>query len=110
MIAPAPPRLHGAPHAQEPATRYSKQIKPVSFVEENAGHLAGILAESDEPLILTEGGEARIVVQSVKAYEETQETIAFLKILLMGMEDVQAGRTIPADEAFESVLRGLADR
>lgn len=90
--------------------RYSKQIKPVSFVEGNAEHLSGILDESDEPLILTEGGEAKIVVQSIKAYEETQETIAFLKILLMGMEDIQARRTIPADEAFDSVLRGLAAR
>ncbi|WP_375404013.1 type II toxin-antitoxin system Phd/YefM family antitoxin [uncultured Sphingomonas sp.] len=90
--------------------RYSTQIKPVSFVEENVENLADILDGTDEPLILTEGGEARIVVQSVRAYEETQETIAFLKILLMGMEDVQAGRTIPADEAFDRVLRELADQ
>ena len=90
--------------------RYSRQIKPVSFVEANAHKLSDMLEETDEPLILTEEGEAKVVVQSVKSYEETQETIAFLKIVLMGMEDVQAGRTMPLDEAVAEIRRELADR
>lgn len=82
-----------------------KQTKPVSFIEENAHTLADVLDESGEPLILTQDGEARVVLQSVKAYEETQETIALLKLLLMSEVSVQQNGTRPAREALEEIRR-----
>lgn len=88
--------------------RYSKQIKPVSFVETNAEQLAGILDETDEPLILTEGGEAKIVVQSVKAYEETQETIAFLKIMLLELQRSRERPGMPLAETRDRLMRRFA--
>lgn len=88
--------------------RYSKQIKPVSFVEENAEQLSGILEETDEPLILTEGGEAKIVVQSIKAYEETQETIAFLKIMLLELQRSRERQGVPLAEARDRLMRRFA--
>lgn len=90
--------------------RYSTRIKPVSFVEENAEKLADILDGTDEPLILTQGGEAKIVVQSVKAYEETQETIAFLQLLTLRLGDARLERGIPVDEVFERVRRRIRER
>lgn len=90
--------------------RPSKQIKPVSFVEENARHLADVLDESGEPLILTENGEAKIVVQSVKAYEETQETIAFLKIMLLELRRSRDTPGIPLSEARERLMRRINER
>lgn len=90
--------------------RYSKQIKPVSFVEQNARHLADILDESGEPLILTEGGEAKVVVQSVKAYEEMQEKIALLQLLLVRLGDSRVERGIPIAEVREKLLCRIRDR
>lgn len=85
--------------------RPSKQIKPVSFMEENAYSLADVLDESGEPLILTQDGEAKFVLQSVKAYEETQETIALLKLLLLSEASIAEGGTRSAREAVEELRR-----
>ena len=45
-----------------------------------------------EPLIITQNGEAKAVLQDLASYEETQETLALLKLLALGQQDVEAGR------------------
>ena len=84
--------------------RYSKQIKPVSFVEEDAHNPADVLDESGEPFILTQDGAARVVLQSIEAYEDTQETIAFLKIMLLELERSRSRQGIPLAEVREQLM------
>ena len=90
--------------------RYSRQIKPVSYLEANARTLSDVLSETDEPLILTEDGEAKLVVQSVRSYEEAQETIAFLKIMLLELKRAQTSPGVPIAEVRERLTRGPAAR
>ena len=83
--------------------RYSTQIKPISYLKANAAEVLLELAESREPMIITQNGEAKAVIQDVASYERTQETLALLKILALGNKDIQAGRVKPAAE----VIAGL---
>jgi prevent-host-death family protein len=76
------------------------RVKPISYVKANAAELIRELAEKREPLIITQNGEATAVMQDVATYEQTQETLALLKILALGNRQVAEGRTVPADEAF----------
>lgn len=78
--------------------RYSTNIKPISYLKANAAEVLATLAEAREPLVITQNGEARAVLQDVASYEETQETLALLKILALGNQDVEAGRLRPAAE------------
>lgn len=78
--------------------RYSSQVKPISFLKANAADVLVRLAESREPLVITQNGEARAVLQDVASFEETQETLALLKILALGRQDVEAGRVKPAGD------------
>ena len=64
--------------------RYSTQIKPISFLKANAAEVLRELTERRRPLVITQNGEARAVMQDVASYEETQETLALLKILALG--------------------------
>ena len=50
------------------------------------------LAEQREPLVITQNGEAKAVLQDVASFEETQETLALLKVLALGQQDVEEGR------------------
>ncbi|GMV01251.1 MAG: type II toxin-antitoxin system prevent-host-death family antitoxin [Burkholderiaceae bacterium] len=75
--------------------RYSFQVKPISYLKANAAELLTRLAENRRPLIITQNGEARAVLQDVASFEETQETLALLKILALGQQDVEAGRVKP---------------
>lgn len=74
---------------------YATQIKPISYLKANAAEVLLDLAERREPLIITQNGEAKAVLQDVASYEQTQETLALLKILALGQQDVDAGRTYP---------------
>lgn len=62
--------------------RYSTQVKPISYLKANAAEVLSQLAEKREPVVITQNGEAKAVLQDVATYEETQETLALLKILV----------------------------
>lgn len=75
--------------------RYSTQVKPISYLKANAAEVLAQLAQQREPLLITQNGEARAVLQDVASWEETQETLALLKILALGNQQVEAGKTRP---------------
>ena len=80
--------------------KYSTRIKPISYLKANAAEVVRGLAESGEPMIITQNGEATAVIQDIASYEETQETLAFLKILALGEQQVREGKTVPAAKAM----------
>ena len=75
--------------------RYSSQVKPISYLKANAAEVLSHLAENREPLVITQNGEAKAVLLDVASFEETQETLALLKILALGQRDVEADRVKP---------------
>ena len=81
--------------------RYSSQVKPISYLKANAAEVLKRLAERREPLVITQNGEAKAVLQDVATYEETQETLALLKILALGNQDVAAGKLKPVADVVD---------
>lgn len=81
--------------------RYSTQIKPISYVKANAAEILDRLAETGDPLIITQNGEARAVLQDLATYERTEETLAMLKLIAMGQQEIAAGRVKPARDVME---------
>lgn len=75
--------------------RYSSQVKPISYLKANADEVLTQLAEQRKPLVITQNGEAKAVLQDVASFEETQETLALLKILALGQQDVEEGLVEP---------------
>ena len=89
--------------------RYSRQVKPISYLKANAAEVLHQLAEKREPLVITQNGEAKAVIQDVASYEETQETLALLKILALGNREIEAGKLKPIAEVV-SQLRARKTR
>ncbi|HLQ12691.1 MAG TPA: type II toxin-antitoxin system Phd/YefM family antitoxin [Steroidobacteraceae bacterium] len=83
--------------------RYSVRIKPISYLKANAAEVLQELAAQREPLVITQNGEAKAVIQDVASYEETQETLAFLKILALGNQQVAQGRVKPLAEVVKKL-------
>lgn len=75
--------------------RYSSQVKPISYLKANAAEVLLLLAEKRQPMVITQNGEAKAVIQDVASYEETQETLALLKVLALGNHDIEAGKVKP---------------
>lgn len=78
----------------------ASRIKPISYFKANAAEIIEELGEVGEPMIITQNGEAKAVVQDIVSYEKTQETLALLKILALGEQQVKEGKTVPAAQAM----------
>ncbi|HEU0200137.1 MAG TPA: type II toxin-antitoxin system Phd/YefM family antitoxin [Burkholderiaceae bacterium] len=64
--------------------KYSTRIKPISYLKANAAAVIHELDEQREPFVITQNGEAKAVLQDVASFEQTQETLALLKMLALG--------------------------
>lgn len=72
--------------------KYSTQVKPISYLKNNAAEIAATLAETQEPLLITQNGEARLVVMDVEAWERQEQTLALLKLLALGNRQIESGQ------------------
>lgn len=86
--------------------KLTHQIKPISYLKAHAADVVRDLSEQRQPLIITQNGEAKMVLQDIESYEETQETLALLKILALGNRQVEEGEVTPAG----SVLTRLRNK
>ena len=80
--------------------RYSSQVKPISYLKANAAEVLLQLAARREPLVITQNGEAKAVLQDVASYEET---------LALGNQDIEAGRVKPAGDVVARLKAKRAD-
>ena len=85
--------------------KLSSQIKPISYLKAHAAEIVRTLNERREPLVITQNGEAKVVIQDIESYEQTQETMALLKILALGTRQIEEGKVQPAEDAIKR-LRG----
>ena len=85
--------------------KLSSQIKPISYLKAHAAEIVRKLGERQEPMVITQNGEAKVVIQDIESYEQTQETMALLKILALGMRQIEAGKILPAEDVIRR-LRG----
>jgi prevent-host-death family protein len=83
--------------------KLSDRVKPLSHLKAHAPEIIRGLAEGQEPVVITVHGEAKAVLQDVTRYEETQETLALLKVLALTNTQVAAGKVRPAADAFRRV-------
>jgi prevent-host-death family protein len=86
--------------------KLSRQIRPISYLKAHAAEIVRNLAEQQEPMVITQNGEAKVVLQDIESYEQTQQTMALLKILALGMRQVEEGKVFPA----ANVLKRLRER
>jgi prevent-host-death family protein len=76
--------------------KLSRQIKPISYLKSHAAEIVRNIGDEREPLIITQNGEAKVVLQDIESYEQTQETMALLKILALGRRQIEEGKVEPA--------------
>ncbi|MBM4278979.1 MAG: type II toxin-antitoxin system Phd/YefM family antitoxin [Deltaproteobacteria bacterium] len=85
--------------------RLSSQIKPISYLKAHAAEIVRKLNERREPLVITQNGEAKAVLQDIKSYEQTQETVALLKILALGTRQIEKGKVRAAEDVIKELRK-----
>ena len=89
--------------------KLSTLIKPISYLKSHTAQIVKELTESREPMVITQNGEATMVVQSAAEYERMQESLALLKMLAQSQQAVSLGKTVSSVDAFSRLRaqRGL---
>ncbi len=80
--------------------KFSTQVKPISYLKSHAAEIVKDISESREPMLITQNGEAKLVVMDVRSYEEHAETLALLKVLALGNREIEQGKFRPAADVF----------
>ena len=85
----------------------AEDIKPISYVKSNAAKILKQIKEKNNPVVITQNGEAKAVLMDVRQYQRIFDTINLLKILSIGENDIKNNRTYThesLDKKIKSIL------
>ena len=84
---------------------FSTQVKPISYLKSHAAEIVKSISLSREPMVITQNGEAKLVVMDVSTFEASQQTLALLKILALGAIEIEQGKFRSAGDVFADLDR-----
>ena len=85
----------------------SQTIKPISYLKTKTADVINSVNENRQPIIITQNGEAKAVIQDIKSYESLRNSLSLLKLIIQSEEDIQRGNIIPQDEMFNNLEKKL---
>lgn len=88
----------------------SSDIKPVSFLKSHAADILKQINETHRPVVITQNGEPRAVLQDPESYDNMRKAIGLLKLISQGEEDVKHGKTKTQDRVFKDIENILAQK
>ena len=88
----------------------SRDIKPVTYLKANAADLLKQINETHSPVIITQNGEPRAVLQDPKSYENMRNAIGILKLISQGERDVRNGRVKSQEDVFKDIENSLKEK
>lgn len=87
--------------------RPSESIKPISFLKTHTADVIREVNENRETIVITQNGDAKAIMQDIATYEQTQETLALLKLLAQGKRSIEDSGSRPFRQAIEELRSGL---
>jgi prevent-host-death family protein len=87
-----------------------EDIRPVTYLKSKAAELLDQLNKTHQPVVITQNGEARAVIQDPESYERTKAAVGLMKLLVQGEEALRLGKTYDQDELFRRMTDRLMRR
>ena len=85
----------------------SQDIKPISYLKAKTASVINDVNENQRTIIITQNGEAKAVVQDIKSYENLQNSLNLLKLIVQSENDIENGRTIEQEDMFNNLEQKL---
>ena len=83
--------------------KLSESIKPISYLKAHASELVREISDGHKTLIITQNGEAKVVIQDLESYEKMKESLTLLKMLAQSGSSKGKGRYKTAKKAFKDI-------
>jgi len=87
----------------------SEAIKPISFLKTHASEVIRDISKNRKTMVITQNGEAKVVVQDIKVYEEMQDSLALLKILALSNKRLGDKEYKSLDDSFADIKIKIKD-
>lgn len=87
----------------------SENIKPISYLKAKTADVINEVSSNQQTVIITQNGEAKVVIQDIRHYESLQKSLSLLKLIIQSENDIQKNKTIKQDEMFENLEKKLFD-
>lgn len=87
--------------------KLSESVKPISYLKTHASEVIRDVSENYKTILITHNGEAKAILQDVKAYEKQQETLAMLKLLALSTKSIKEGKSKPIRKAFSDLQKRI---
>jgi len=87
----------------------TNDIKPVTYLKSRAADLLNQINETHRPVIITQNGEPRAILQDPKSYENMRNAIGILKLLSEGEADIRGGKTKSQEDVFNDIENALKE-
>jgi prevent-host-death family protein len=87
-----------------------QDIKPVTYLKSKAADILKQINETHRPVIITQNGEPRAVLQDPKSYEDMRNAIGILKLISQGENEIRSGKARSQQEVFEIIENILKDK
>ncbi len=83
--------------------KIKEDIKPISYLKSRSAELLAQINETHRPVIITQNGEPRAVIQDAESYENMVKSLNLMKILSHSEKDIQEGNTIKQETLFKQI-------
>ena len=87
--------------------KLEEDIKPVTYLKNNASQLVRAVSEQGRTVTITQNGEAKAVLMDVATYDRWKQAALMMKLIAQGEADVALGRTLPEKEALARAERAI---
>lgn len=87
--------------------KYSESVKPISYFKAHAAEIIREVSDNKKTMIITQNGEAKAILQDIKLFEQTQDSLALLKILAMSTKNIKNGKFKEIDQSFSAIKTKL---
>ncbi len=88
----------------------SQDIRPVTYLKSRAADLLKQINETHRPVIITQNGEPRAILQDPKSYEDMRNAIGMLKLISQAEEEIRDGKLKSQQEVFENIDNILKEK
>lgn len=88
--------------------KLSEDVKPASYLKSHMSEVIQDVVERHKTIVITQDGEAKVILQDIQEYEKTQDSLALLKILALGRKSLEEGKSKPLSEAFTDMRKKIA--
>ncbi len=87
----------------------SQDIKPISYLKAKTADVINSVNENQRTIVITQNGEAKAVVQDIRSYENSQNTLNLLKLIIQSENNITEHKTATQDEVFKNLEQKLFD-